>query len=39
MRSAERRRVNVLEMMWFRSLLECRESIELGMKRCIGELE
>ena len=32
MRSAERRKVNVLEM-------ECREWIELGMKRCIGELD
>ena len=31
----ERRKVNVLEMKW----LECREWIELGMKRCVGELE
>ena len=39
MRSAERRKVNVLEMKCLRSLLECREWIELGMKRYVGELE
>ena len=33
MRSAKRRKVNVLEMKCSRSLLECRELIELGMKR------
>ena len=32
MRSAERRKVNVLEMKCFRSLV-------VGMKRCIGELK
>ena len=37
MRSAERRKVNVLEMKCLR--LECHEWIELGMKRCVGELE
>ena len=37
MRNAERRKVNVLEMKCLRSLV--RESIELGMKRCLGELE
>ena len=35
MRSAERRKVNVLEMKCLRSL----EWIELGIKRCVGELE
>ena len=39
MRSAERRKVNVLEIKCLRSLLECREWIDLGMKRCVGELE
>ena len=39
MRSAERREVNVLEMKCLRSFLECHEWIELGMKRCVGELE
>ena len=38
MRSAERRKVNVREMQCLRSL-ECLEWIELGMKRCVGELE
>ena len=38
MRSAEKRKVNVLEVKCLRSL-ECCEWIELGMKRCIGELE
>ena len=36
MRSAERRKVNVLEMKYLRNLVECREWIELGMKRCVG---
>ena len=39
MRSAERRKLNVLEMKCLRSLLEYHELTELGMKRCIGELE
>ena len=39
MRSAERRKVNVLEMKCLRSWLEYREWIELGMKRCVGELK
>ena len=39
MRSAERRKVNVLQMKCLRSWLECRKWIELGMKRCVGELE
>ena len=39
MRSAERRKVNVLEMKCLRVWLECLEWIELGMKRCVGELE
>ena len=39
MRSAEIRKVNVLEMKCLRSLVEYREWIELGMKRCVGELE
>ena len=39
MRSAERRKVNVLEMKCLRSVGECREWIELGMKRCVAELE
>ena len=39
MRSAERRKVNVLEMKCLRNLVECREWIELGMKKCAGELE
>ena len=36
MRSAERKKVNVLEMKFGR---ECREWMKLGMKRCVGELE
>ena len=36
MRSAERRKKNVLEMKYLRSLVV---GIELGMKRCIGGLE
>ena len=39
MRSAERRKVNVLEMKCLRIWLECREWIKLGMKRCVTELE
>ena len=39
MRSAERRKVNVLEMKCLEVWLECREWIELGMKRCVGGLE
>ena len=39
MRSAERRKVNVLEMKCLRSLVGVSEWIELGMKRCVGELE
>ena len=39
MRSAERRKVNVLEMKCLRSLVECHEWIALGMKRCVGELQ
>ena len=39
MRSAEIRKVNVLKMKSLRSRLECRAWIELGMKRCVGELE
>ena len=36
MRSAERRKENVLEMKCLRSLVGV---LELGMKRCVGELE
>ena len=39
MRSAERRKVNVLEMQCLRSFVGVHEWIELGMKRCVGELE
>ena len=40
MRSAERRKVNVLEMKCLDEVrLECLEWIELCMKRCVGELE
>ena len=35
MRSAERRKVNVLEIMCFRSLVGVSRWIELGMKRCV----
>ena len=35
MRSAERRKVNVLEMKCLRVWLECREWTELEMKRCV----
>ena len=37
MRSAERRKVNVLEMKCLRSLVGV-SLIELGMMRCVGEL-
>ena len=39
MRSAERRKVIVLEMQCLRVWLECLEWIELRMKSCVGELE
>ena len=40
MRSAERRKVNVLEMKCLRNWLECHDLIELGIKkRCIEELK
>ena len=40
MRSAERRKVNFLEMKCLRSLLGVsRKWIDLRMKRCVGELE
>ena len=39
MRSAERRKVNVIEMKCFRSLVGVSRLIKLGMKRCIEELE
>ena len=39
MRNAESRKVNVLEMKCLKVWLEYREWIELGMKRCVGELE
>ena len=39
MRTAERRKVNIFEMKCFRVWVECLEWIELGMKRCVGELE
>ena len=39
MRSADRRKVNVLEMKCLSSLVVCHEWIELGMKRYVGELE
>ena len=38
MRSAEGRKVNVLEMKCLRCLIGV-SRIELGMKRCVGELE
>ena len=38
MSSAERSKVYVLEIKCLKSL-ECHEWIELGMKRCVGELE
>ena len=39
MRSAERRKVNVLEMKCLGSLVGVSEWIEFGMKRCVEELE
>ena len=39
MRSAERMKVNILEMKYLKVWLECHEWIELVMKRCVGELE
>ena len=39
MRSSQSRKVNILEMKCLRSLVEGHEWIELGMKRCVGELE
>ena len=39
MRSAERRKVNVLEMKCLRSLVGVSEWIKLGTKRYVGELE
>ena len=38
-RTAERGNVKVLEMKCLRSWRECHELIELGMKRCVEELE
>ena len=35
MRSAERRKVNVLEVKCLRSFVECHEWTELGIKRCV----
>ena len=39
MRSAARRKVNVLELRCLRSLVGVSRMVELGMKRCVGELE
>ena len=39
MRSEERRKVNVLKMKCLRSLDECHKWIQLGMTRCIEEME
>ena len=39
MRSTERRKVNVLEMKYLRNWWGYHEWIELGMKRCVKELE
>ena len=39
MRSDERRKVNVLKMKCLRSLVVVSRMVELGMKRCVGELE
>ena len=36
---AEGTKVNVLEMECLKVLLECHKWIELGMRRCVGELE
>ena len=39
MRSAERRKVNVPERKCLRSFVGVTRWVELGMKRCVGELE
>ena len=39
MRSAERRKANVLEMKCLRSLVGVSRIDRVGMKRCVGELE
>ena len=39
MRSAERRKVNVLEMKCLRNLFEVSRMDRVRMKRCVGELE
>ena len=39
MGSAERKKVYILERKFLRSYFEYHELIELGMKRCVGELE
>ena len=39
MRSAERRKVNVLEMKCLRSFVAVSRIERVGMKRCLGELE
>ena len=39
MRSAERRKVNVLKMKCLRSLVGVSRMDRVGMKRCVGELE
>ena len=39
MRRAERRKVNVLETKCLRYLVGVSRMDELGMKRCVGELE
>ena len=39
MRSAERRKVNGLEMKCLRSLVRVTRLDRVGMKRCVGELE
>ena len=38
-RSAERRKVNVLEMKCLRRIVGVSRMDKLGMKRCVGELE
>ena len=39
MRSAERRKMNVLEMKCLRNLVGVSRMDRVGMKRCVGELE
>ena len=39
MRNAKRRKVNILGIKCFRSLVKCHDWIELGINICIGELE